>query len=367
MLFLSSCGADTGNGAVGDGANGGTSGGSYEHADGSGGRADGSGERVDGDATASPIKIGLLRIDDSIPFYVAEREGLFEKFGVDVELVPFNSSADQSKAMEAGELDMAMNDMIVQALMRKGGADTKVVALSFGASPSEGRFLLLGSPNSGLTAPPATSTDKRIPGANGKTVAISSNTMMDFLLSQFASLGYFSSDLSDIQVISMPNLMLRVEALIEGRDIQMAILPDPLASYAARAGCPILIDDTRLDINLSQSVVLASAEALVEKKYSVIRVLSAYFTAMNLVNDNPDLYREFCLETANVPAELSDTYPTPTYTPAALPTEEDVARVMDWLVERGLLAKAYSYEETVDSALIQDAANAAASAAEERR
>ena len=94
------------------------------------------------------VKIGLLRIDDSIPFYVAQEEGLFEKYQVNVELLSFSSSSDQSVAMEAGELDMAMNDMIVQSLMKKNGTDTKIVQLSFGAVPAEGRFVVVANPNS---------------------------------------------------------------------------------------------------------------------------------------------------------------------------------------------------------------------------
>jgi NitT/TauT family transport system substrate-binding protein len=299
------------------------------------------------------VKIGLLRIDDSIPFFVAEKEGLFAAQGLVVELVPFNSSIDQSRAMEAGELDMVMNDMIVQSLMRKGGTETKVVAIAFGANPGEGRFLLAASPGSGLAGPAADAADKRMSAAAGLTAAISSNTMMDYLLSQFAALGYFAPDLSDIQVISMPNLMLRVEALIEGRDIQMAVLPDPLASYAVYAGCPVLIDDTALGLNLSQSVVLASGDIISRRREAVEKILSAYFAAMELVNENPDAYRSFCLEKANVPAQLSETYPTPRYTPGALPAEEDVARVTDWLVRRGLLEKAFAYADLVDPSFVQ--------------
>jgi NitT/TauT family transport system substrate-binding protein len=299
------------------------------------------------------VKIGLLRIDDSLPFFVAEKEGLFAARDLAVELVPFNSSIDQSRAMEAGELDMVMNDLIVQCLMRKGGTETRVVAIAFGAVPGEGRFLLAGSPGSGLAPPPADAADKRIRGAAGLTAAISRNTMMDYLLSQFAALGYFAPDLSDIQVVSMPNLMLRVEALIQGRDIQMAVLPDPLASYAVSAGCPVLIDDTVLGINLSQSVVLASQELIDTRREALTKILTAYFAAMRLVNENPGEYRSFCLEKANVPAGLSDTYPTPRYTPVALPSEEEVARVTGWLVRRGLLEKAYAYTELVDRSFVQ--------------
>ena len=190
------------------------------------------------------VKIGLLRIDDSIPFYVAQEEGLFEKHQVNVELLSFSSSSDQSVAMEAGELDMAMNDMIVQSLMKKNGTDTKIVQLSFGATPEEGRFVVVANPNSQIKTPK---------DLEGKKVAISTNTMMDYLFEQFEQI--YGLDGTKIEKINMPNLMLRVEALLAGNDIDAAILPDPLASYAIHSGATIVIDDSLLTENLSQSVI----------------------------------------------------------------------------------------------------------------
>ena len=35
------------------------------------------------------------------------------------------------------------------------------------------------------------------------------------------------------------------------------------------------------------------------------------------------------------------------YTAHALPTEEEVSRIMNWMVQKGLLPKAYSYDEMV--------------------
>ena len=43
-------------------------------------------------------KIGVLRIDDSLPLYTAESEKLFAKHGVDVQVIEFSSAADQQKA-----------------------------------------------------------------------------------------------------------------------------------------------------------------------------------------------------------------------------------------------------------------------------
>lgn len=80
-------------------------------------------------------KIGVLRIDDSLPLYTAETEKLFAKHGVDVQVIEFSSAADQQKAMEAGELDGMMTDMIVTALLKKAGTDVRVVAMALGAVP----------------------------------------------------------------------------------------------------------------------------------------------------------------------------------------------------------------------------------------
>ncbi len=70
--------------------------------------------------TAEPLRVGMLRVDDSFPFYVAEKEGLFEKHNVNVELKEFSNARDQSTALQGGELDVLMTDPVVTALSIKG-------------------------------------------------------------------------------------------------------------------------------------------------------------------------------------------------------------------------------------------------------
>lgn len=158
------------------------------------------------------IKIGLLRIDDSVPFYVAEEEGLFQKADLDVELVSFSSSSDQAVAIEAGEIDIAMNDIIVQALLKKNGTQTKILETAYGATPSEGRFVVVAAPNSGINEPK---------DLLGKNVGISSNTMMDYLFERLEEV--YNLDKEQITTVNMPNLSLRLEAVLSGKDLDAAI------------------------------------------------------------------------------------------------------------------------------------------------
>ena len=300
----------------------------------------GSGEAKDNNANTEPLTVGLMRIDDSFPFYVAEKEGLFEKHNVAVELQNFSNARDLSTALQGGELDALMTDTVVTGLSIKGGADVRIVAMALGAVPEEGRFLVISAPDSGITAPEQLA---------GKNVAISNNTMMDYLIDQFEK----ELGLENMTTVNMPDLMLRTTTLLEGKDIDAAILPDPLAAFAVAEGANIVIDDTELGENLSQSVVVVTKENIDDNRAQVEAMLAAYDEAIALINDNPDKYRTFALECANVPEALAETYPTPTFTANCVPTEAQIARVNDWLVEKELLAEPYDYEQMVDDSFMK--------------
>lgn len=287
------------------------------------------------------LRVGILTIDDSLPIAIADQEKAYEKAGLNVKLYPFKSSSDQSKAMESGELDIVMNDMIVQGLMRKGGTNTKIISYAFGATPQEGRFMVLASPQSGINS---------VKELEGKKIAISNNTMMEYLINRYS--GYYHLDTSQTEYINMPNLMLRLEALLAGNDIQAAILPDPLASFAVQKGCIPIIDDTTLDANYSQSVLLATDSVIKEREGDIQVFLDVTFDKMKAINEKPNDYRAAALSFAKVPETLHDEYLMPRYTPAALPSEEQVQDVMTWLQEKGLIDAPYAYSDMVESRFV---------------
>ena len=227
-----------------------------------GGAQQGNASQDQAAAPDEPITVGLLRIDDSFPFYVAEQEGLFEKHGVQVAIKEFSSGRDQATALQGGELDVLMTDPVVTALSLKGGSDIRIVATALGAVPEEGRFLIVSAPDSGITSPEQ---------LQGKTLAISNNTMMDYLVDQYAAL--LGLDKSAMNTVNMPDLMLRTTTLLEGKEIDAAILPDPLAAYAVAEGANVVIDDTKLGENFSQSVIAATTEAIDNKQEQLAAML----------------------------------------------------------------------------------------------
>lgn len=285
---------------------------------------------------ANPIKLGLLRIEDSLPFFVAQEEDVFLKKGIMVELISFNSARERDIALEAGEIHGEVADLLAAALIKKGGTSVKIVSIGLGASPAEGRFAILAAPGSQIMAPA---------DLNNVPVAISQYTIIHYLADEMIKETGLNSGYIKFQ--NIPDMKLRLESLLSGNDVRAALLPDPMAALAEKMGARVIIDDTKLNSNLSQTVILFQEQTLLELPDQVKGILASFQEGATLLNDNPDKYRALFVEKTRIPQPLEYSYNIPKFSPLQLPTEEMIRRVMTWMTEKSLLEKAYMYEELV--------------------
>jgi NitT/TauT family transport system substrate-binding protein len=135
--------------------------------------------------------------------------------------------------------------------------------------------------------------------------------------------------------------------------VDAAVLPDPLAAYAELKGAKVLIDDTKLGVNISQSVFFFSDDAIATKKEAIKKFIQAYMEGTDLLTENPEDYRELFIEKVQIPVELQESYPVPSFPTLQLPSQEDTQRVLGWLKDNGLLTEAYTYEDIVTDEVIK--------------
>jgi NitT/TauT family transport system substrate-binding protein len=286
------------------------------------------------------LKIGLLPNEEVLPFYVALEEDLYQKHGVNVEVVNFQSAAERDAALQAGAVDGVEGDLLAVALIRQGGTPVKAVSLAMGATPQEGRFALL--------AAPGTITD--VKELKGKKLAISENTIIEYTADQMLLIK--GIDPQEVQKVNIAKMPLRAEMLLQ-KQVDAAVLPDPLAAYAEIKGANVLIDDTKLGVNISQSVYFFSDEAIETKKEAIKKFLQAYAEGSEILNENPEGYRDLFIEKIQIPVELQESYPVPSFSTLQLPAQEDTQRVIDWLTDNGLLTEPYTYEDIVTDEVIK--------------
>lgn len=279
----------------------------------------------------SVMKIGLLPIVESLPFYVALDKGYFDEEGIAVELVIFESAVERDSAVQAGEVDGALGDILAAAALNNSGAPVKIVSLALGETGREGRFAILSSPGSGIDSPDQL---KNVP------VSISTNSIIEYVTDNLLAEAGLRPD--EIKKEAIPKIPVRFNLLLENK-IAAACLPDPQAAMAESKGARLVIDDT--SSNLSQTVIYFNDKYLDKDSKSVVKFLNAYARAAKDINDNPAAYRDLLVEKARVPQEAIGVFAMDHYPSPRLPEREQVDRVVNWMAAKGLIKTHFTYED----------------------
>ncbi|HEX3032464.1 MAG TPA: ABC transporter substrate-binding protein, partial [Bacillota bacterium] len=180
-------------------------------------------------------------------------------------------------------------------------------------------------------------------------IAISQNTIIEFVTDML--LREQGVDQKDINKISVPKIPVRMQMVACGQ-LQAAVLPDPLGTLAEKQGGQVILDDTKITKNLTQTVIIISEKRISSDKESVRKLVDVYGEAGKAITDRPEQYRSLLIEKAKVPKPIQSTYTFPAFSQPQLPAAQDFDRVMNWMVEKKLLDKAYSYDELVDSTIL---------------
>ena len=287
---------------------------------------------------AKPLKIGVLPVEDSLPFYVAQEKGYFTEENVKVELVPFQSALERDSAFQAGAIDGEITDLIAAALLKNAGVDHQIVTTTLGIKPGEGRFAILAAPGSGIN---------KAEQLKGVEIGVSQNSIIEYVTDQLLQEQGFEPD--EIKKIVVPKIPVRMEMLFKNQ-IKAATLPDPLATYAESKGAKVILDNSKEDI--SQVVLIFHTEALKSRSKEVTGTLQAYARAVKEIDANAESYRALFTEKAGVPEEIKDTYRIPHFSLPETPTQAQFDRAINWMLDKGLLKKALSYSDMVSGGFI---------------
>ncbi|HOP62813.1 MAG TPA: MetQ/NlpA family ABC transporter substrate-binding protein [Spirochaetota bacterium] len=276
------------------------------------------------------IKLGILPVIDTLPLIVADSDGLFKEEGIDVDLVVFNSALEKEAALTSGNLDGAFGDLIAALLQIKNGNNIKIATESYHTSEKSRMFALLASPSSGISS---------IKKTGDAEVAISMGSIIEFFLDRMMiASGMKPSAIKRIEVKAIP---VRMQMLMSN-SLQMALLPEPLASKAVKEGAKLLADDRNL--NTTATVIIFKESFLSENSEAMKKFIRAYNRSVDRINKNPDVYKELMMAKIRFPKDLKDTYKIPSYNSVRLPSEKDVMLVYDWMKSKGMIKAPVEYQ-----------------------
>lgn len=293
--------------------------------------------KVKEETNSQPLKtltVGVMPDLDSLPLIIANHNGYFKEEGVDVKIEHFKSAADRDTALQTGKIHGAISDMLAVVFFNDNKFDVKIT------SKTDGSFKLIAGKDSNIT---------KIEESAGKSIGISKNTIIEYLTDRIMEGS--NIDVNSPQKVAVPKIPTRLEMLNNGK-LDMATLPEPLASTAISDGGKILSSSDKLGIN--PGVMLFTKDAITSKPEEIKAFYRAYNKAIKFIKDEkPESYIHFVIKESGFPESVKSTLSLPIYTEAAMPTEKELDEVLNWLQAKKLTPNNYTLKNLSNNSFIK--------------
>lgn len=247
------------------------------------------------------LKIGVMPAVDSAPIFLADKKGYFEELGLDIEVQVYTNAMNRQSALQSGQLDGAMTDVIALVNNVENGFNIKVTTSTDGVFP----FLI----KKGFE-------EKKDIKAGMMEVSVT-NYLSD------RSLG----DKYNVEKIYINEIPARLEMISTG-NLDMAVIPEPMASQGELTGLTKrLIENNDA---FSPDVMVFTGDAIKNKEKEIKLFHEAYNKAVAEISENDSEARDILIEVLKLKPEIKDSIMMPKYNKARVPDEEYLKGVMDW-------------------------------------
>ncbi|MBP2330830.1 NitT/TauT family transport system substrate-binding protein [Kibdelosporangium banguiense] len=118
------------------------------------------------------IRLGVLKVTDTAPLFVAEREGIFAKYGLKPRFVTMELTGDQRPDLENGQADVTFDSWVTIFLNIADNADWVVLGEAYQAGPR----------TTGLVTNSAVTSLKTVNNLRGKRIGVNNLKGLGVLL-----------------------------------------------------------------------------------------------------------------------------------------------------------------------------------------
>lgn len=256
----------------------------------------------EGNEPAVDLLVGVMPATDSAPIFWADEYGLFEEAGISVQVELFTNATNQQSSAQTQQIDVYMASLVEFLIARENNSDAGAITTT-----TDGVFPIVVSPEYD----------------GGKEVKIG---LMEISVTNYIADLFLTDYVLDKQFIA--EVPLRIQMLLAG-ELDMAVLPEPMASNAAAQGLDkILINESQ---DFSPNVMIFNQETLANDETTVAAFHEAYNAAVEAMEGQEDAVRALLIERLGLDAAIQDNIILPTYHLTRLPSEEYVEEARAWV------------------------------------
>lgn len=270
------------------------------------------------------LKIALMPTTDCLPFYYAERCGLFRAAGLDVRLQTFNAQMDCDTAFTRGHVDVSYTDLVRAALLQSKGTGLYVIM------QADGHHELIAAKSKRI---------RNMRQLEERMIGMARHSVTDLLLDTVVAQAEI--DPTNVYHPQINDIVLRHD-MVRNATIDAAFLPEPYATQLKTEGNNSLYDSRGQGIRLMAFMATAASVADKRKNGQLQLLAQCYNRAVEQINrkENTDSIRDILLQYPVTPA-TADSLQLPAFEEAGNGNAQDAATALQFLRQRGLAGPQY--------------------------
>ncbi|MEC7814647.1 MAG: ABC transporter substrate-binding protein [Pseudomonadota bacterium] len=276
-------------------------------------------------AAAEEFRVGYVRVMDDAQAMLAYEAGLYEKYGLDAELIEFTSGTDLIKAIVGGQLDIGVLGFSNAFTWASRGADLKIVG-----GAQRGYHAMLVRDDAGIND---------IADLKGKNLASQKQGSTADIVLKGVTLAEAGVQPDELNIMGVAPAVA-IQSLVGGR-VDSAFLFEPYASIAKLVAPVKEIYEIGEVWPFPCMVVITSGETLEKRKDALWAALDAQREAIDMLENEPakasPLITDYFIKDdvvksvnqGDVPAEQVITQAIQTNDFSAKLTEGDISRMKE--------------------------------------
>lgn len=298
-------------------------------------------------AEGPPVRVNVPPFLTTGPLMIAEQEGLFEKYGVDVELVHIQSSRESFPVFAQGQIDVwygSVEPSLINAI--NAGEPLALVGTGTVMDPDSCPYIA-------IAASPATMAERDLQTAEGwRGLRLSgvnrSLTDQRYLRALGDKLGL------DVEAIETPDIdRASFLAALSSGDVDAALLYEPRTTQAVRDLGATLVHPAH-ELLSGPTALLGFSERLLGEPETGGRFMAAFAEGVQRFNEGPT---EANIEAIAGPTEIEPDLLRemcwPTLRADGRPSEDDLTEILEFGVEVGYIDAVVPPEDLWDHRFIE--------------
>jgi NitT/TauT family transport system substrate-binding protein len=279
-------------------------------------------------------------------FYIVKESGMFQKYGLDPEMIYLDSGTIAVQAMLSGEIQLGLLGSTAAISSSLRGSDIKIIAGMINSLT----YVLVSDPK--ITRPEQ---------LKGSKIAIARfGSLSDFGVR--LALKRLNIPLSDVTLIQLGGGQTARLAALKSGVVQAGIFAPPITRVAREQGFYSMLDMTKEKFEYAGSAIAASGAFLRDKPDTAARFMRAYVAGIHYGKTHKEesmriTARYMKLDFNKEHASLEETYNIfiqDVVQRKPYPTLEGIQRVLDQIVENDPKAKTAKPEQFVDTRLLAE-------------